>query len=82
MGYGDFKLLAAFGAWFGWQLLPQIIIVSSLAGAVIGITLILVRRHEQGKPIPFGPYLAVAGVIALFFGQQINHWYLALTGMA
>jgi len=82
MGYGDFKLLAAFGAWFGWQLLPQIIIVSSLAGAVIGITLILVRRHEQGKPIPFGPYLAVAGVIALFFGPQINHWYLALTGMA
>ena len=82
MGYGDFKLLAAFGAWFGWQLLPQIIIISSLAGAVIGITLILVRRHEQGKPIPFGPYLAVAGVIALFFGQQINHWYLGLTGMA
>ena len=82
MGYGDFKLLAAFGAWFGWQLLPQIIIISSMAGALIGITLILVRRHEQGKPIPFGPYLAIAGVIALFFGQPINHWYLSLTGMA
>jgi leader peptidase (prepilin peptidase)/N-methyltransferase len=82
MGYGDFKLLAAFGAWFGWQLLPQIIIISSLAGALIGITLILLRRHEQGKPIPFGPYLTIAGAVALFFGQPINHWYLSLTGLA
>jgi leader peptidase (prepilin peptidase)/N-methyltransferase len=82
MGYGDFKLLAAFGAWFGWQLLPQIIIISSLAGALIGITLILLRRHEQGKPIPFGPYLTIAGAVALFFGQPINNWYLSLTGLA
>ena len=82
MGYGDFKLLAAFGAWFGWQMLAQILILSSLAGAVIGVTLILVRRHEQGNPIPFGPYLAIAGVIALFFGQQINDWYLDIAGLA
>lgn len=81
MGYGDFKLLAALGAWFGWQLLAQILILSSLAGALIGITLILVRRHAHDVPIPFGPYLAIAGVIALFFGQQINAWYLGLAGL-
>ncbi|MEJ2308648.1 MAG: A24 family peptidase [Gammaproteobacteria bacterium] len=81
MGYGDFKLLAAFGAWFGWQLLAQILILSSMAGALIGISLILVRRHEHDVPIPFGPYLALAGVIALFFGQQINAWYLGFAGL-
>lgn len=82
MGYGDFKLLAAFGAWFGWQLLPQIILLASLAGAAIGISLIIFKRHEQGNPIPFGPYLAIAGMIALFFGDSINHWYLGIAGLA
>ena len=76
MGYGDFKLLAALGAWLGWQSLPLILILSSVVGAVVGITLMLLRRHQQGNPIPFGPYLAMAGWIALIWGESITHWYL------
>ncbi len=78
MGYGDFKLLAALGAWFGWQMLPLIILLSSLVGAVIGITLIVVMRHGRNIPIPFGPYLAGAGLITLFWGQQLTQMYLQL----
>lgn len=78
MGYGDFKLLAAIGAWLGWQLLPQVILLSSLVGAVVGITLIVVARHGRNVPIPFGPYLAAAGLIALFWGKSINQAYLGL----
>ncbi|MEZ5504212.1 MAG: A24 family peptidase [Halioglobus sp.] len=69
MGYGDFKLLAALGAWLGWQMLPEIILVSSLVGAVCGIALMLVKRRGREIPIPFGPYLAVAGWLALLFGD-------------
>ena len=76
MGYGDFKLLAALGAWLGWQSLPLILILSSMVGAVAGISLMLQRRHQQGNPIPFGPYLAMAGWIALIWGESITHWYL------
>lgn len=76
MGYGDFKLLAALGAWLGWQALPIVLLLSSLVGAVIGIGLILLRNHHQGKPIPFGPYLAIAGWIALLWGDSITRWYL------
>lgn len=76
MGYGDFKLLAMFGAWLGWQLLPVIIFLSSVAGAVIGISLIALKRHDKNIPIPFGPYLAIAGWIALLWGQEINLAYL------
>jgi len=76
MGYGDFKLLAALGAWLGWQALPLILILSSLVGAIVGITLLLLRRHQQGNPIPFGPYLAMAGWIALLWGNNITTWYL------
>src|SRR5574344_1951821 len=76
MGYGDFKLLAALGAWLGWQSLPLILILSSVVGAVVGITLMLLRRHQQGNPIPFGPYLAMAGWIALIWGESITRWYL------
>ena len=76
MGYGDFKLLAALGAWLGWQALPLILILSSLVGAIVGITLLLLRRHQQGNPIPFGPYLAMAGWIALLWGNDITTWYL------
>ncbi|WP_409421112.1 A24 family peptidase [Pseudaeromonas sp. ZJS20] len=76
MGYGDFKLLAALGAWLGWQSLPLILILSSLVGAAIGISLLLLRRHQAGKPIPFGPYLTLAGFIALNWGDAILHWYL------
>lgn len=78
MGYGDFKLLAAIGAWLGWQLLPLVILLSSLVGAVVGIALIVLARHGRNVPIPFGPYLAAAGMIALFWGKTLNQTYLGL----
>jgi hypothetical protein len=71
MGYGDFKLLGALGAWMGWQMLPLIILFSAFAGAVVGIVLIAVRGRDRNIPIPFGPYLAAAGWIALMWGPQI-----------
>ena len=77
MGFGDFKLLAAIGAWFGWKLLPLVILLSSAVGAVIGIALILLRRQDKTKPIPFGPYLAIAGWIAMLYGNDLTRWYLA-----
>ena len=76
MGYGDFKLLALFGAWFGWEQLPLIIILSSATGAVIGILMIIFTKQERNTPIPFGPYLAIAGWISMIWGQQIISWYL------
>jgi leader peptidase (prepilin peptidase)/N-methyltransferase len=78
MGYGDFKLLAAIGAWLGWKMLPLTVLASSLVGAVIGIGLIAFAKHAREKPIPFGPYLAVAGLIAMFWGEPINRYYLNL----
>ena len=77
MGYGDFKLLAALGAWLGWQMLPLIILLSAFVGAAVGIALIVFRRHDRRVPIPFGPYLAAAGWIAMLYGQQIVDRYLA-----
>lgn len=77
MGYGDFKLLAAIGAWFGWQLLPAVILLSSVLGAVIGIGLITFAKRGRETPMPFGPFLAIGGVAALFFGQQLASLYLA-----
>ena len=76
MGYGDFKLLAALGAWLGWQMLPLIILLSAVVGAVTGIALIALQRHERSVPIPFGPYLAAAGWIAMLWGREIINWYL------
>ncbi|WP_196157058.1 A24 family peptidase [Reinekea sp. G2M2-21] len=76
MGHGDFKLFAAFGAWFGWQALPLIILLSSLVGAVVGIVLIIALGRDKQVPIPFGPYLCGAAVVYLFWGQQIMSWYL------
>ena len=76
MGYGDFKLLALFGAWFGWEQLPLIIILSSATGAIIGITMMLIKKHQREQPIPFGPYLAIAGWICMLWGSQITDWYL------
>lgn len=76
MGYGDFKLLAALGAWLGWSLLPIIILLSSLVGAIVGISLIVLRQHKRETPIPFGPYLAAAGWIALIWGHEINTVYI------
>jgi leader peptidase (prepilin peptidase)/N-methyltransferase len=78
MGYGDFKLLAAIGAWLGWKMLPLTILLSSAVGAVVGIALILFGQHGRNVPIPFGPYLAAAGALALFFGEALTRRYLAL----
>ncbi len=78
MGFGDFKLLAAIGAWLGWTMLPLVILLSSLVGAIVGISLMLFRSHQRDTPIPFGPYLAAAGVIALFWGQPLTQTYLRL----
>lgn len=78
MGYGDFKLLAAIGAWLGWQVLPLVILMSSFVGVIIYISLMALGRHNRETPIPFGPYLAIAGVITLFHGPAINRLYLNL----
>ena len=75
MGYGDFKLLALLGAWLGWQYLPQIILISTFLGSFIGINLIIFKKLNKEKPIPFGPYLAVAGWIAMLWGDHINQSY-------
>jgi len=76
MGYGDFKLLAALGAWLGWQMLPLIVLLSSFVGAIIGIGLVVFRGRDHQIPLAFGPYLAIAGVIALFFGRSLVSLYL------
>lgn len=81
MGYGDFKLLALFGAWLGWQSLPVIILLSSLVGSVIGIAMVVLVNRDHRIPIPFGPYLAMAGWIALLWGHDINQLYLTQVGL-
>lgn len=78
MGYGDFKLLAAIGAWLGWSMLPLVILASSFVGAVVGIAMMVLRRHARGAPMPFGPYLAAAGLIGLLWGAELTGRYLAL----
>ena len=77
MGFGDFKLLAALGAWMGWQQLPLIIVLSSVVGAMYGILSILLAGKDKNKPIPFGPYLAIAGWIAFFWGDNLKQLYLS-----
>jgi leader peptidase (prepilin peptidase)/N-methyltransferase len=76
MGYGDFKLLAALGAWLGWQMLPLIVLLSSLVGATIGISLVVFKGRDHQIPLAFGPFLAIAGAIALFFGRSLVAFYL------
>ena len=76
MGHGDFKLLGLFGAWLGWQALPLIVLLSSAVGAAVGIVLILTGKLERGKPMPFGPYIAAAGWIAILWGERITSAYL------
>lgn len=78
MGYGDFKLLSAIGAWLGWSMLPLVILLSSLVGATVGIGLILAARLKKNIPIPFGPYLVGGAFIALFWGEKLNHVYFGL----
>ena len=80
MGFGDFKLLAALGAWFGWQAIPLIIILSSFVGAFIGILLILLKKQGREVPMHFGPYLAGAGLLTLFYGDQLTATYFSLIG--
>ena len=81
MGYGDFKLFGALGAWMGWQMLPLVLLLSAFTGAVVGIALIVARGRDRNIPIPFGPYLAAAGWIALMWGPQIVGGYLSLSGL-
>ena len=76
MGYGDFKLVAVFGAWIGWKLLPLLILMASAVGAIIGISLIVMKKNQRQQAIPFGPYLAIAGWITILYGEQIWAWYL------
>ena len=77
MGHGDFKLLAMLGAWMGWKMLFVIVLTSSLVGAVVGISMILLKQTSRRTQIPFGPYLAAAGWIALLYGEQLNRWYFS-----
>ena len=81
MGAGDFKLLAALGAWLGWQYLPMIILLSSLVGAIVGLACIALKRMGAQAPMAFGPYLAGAGLLALLYGQQIQDWYFQMAGL-
>jgi leader peptidase (prepilin peptidase)/N-methyltransferase len=81
MGYGDFKLLGALGAWLGWERLPLIVLLSACVGAVVGVGLIALRRHARGKPIPFGPFLAGGGWVAMLYGDSIIHAYLDFAGI-
>jgi leader peptidase (prepilin peptidase)/N-methyltransferase len=81
MGYGDFKLLAALGAWYGWQMLPLTVLLSTVVGAVVGVALIIAGRRDRQTAIPFGPYLAAAGWISLLWGNDIMDFYLATSGL-
>ncbi len=78
MGYGDFKLMGALGAWLGWQLLPQVVLLSAVVGAAVGMTLMAARKAEWSSKIPFGPYIAGAGWIAMIWGAEINRTYLGM----
>lgn len=82
MGAGDFKLLAAIGAWFGWQMLPLVILLAAGAGAIAGLSWVLIVGRDKNLPIAFGPYLAAAGWITMLWGQQINNWYLNYSGLS
>lgn len=81
MGHGDFKLMALLGAWFGWVYLPQIVMISAVLGSIIGVSLILVKKADGNMAIPFGPYIAIAGWVAMLWGDEINHTYLRLSGL-
>jgi leader peptidase (prepilin peptidase)/N-methyltransferase len=81
MGYGDFKLLAALGAWLGWQQLPLVLVLSAGVGAVVGVAMVLFLRHDKRIPIPFGPYLASAGLLSFYLGEPILRFYLGSTGL-
>ena len=81
MGYGDFKLLAALGAWLGWQMLPLVVLLSSVVGAVVGVLLMAIKRHKKDQPLPFGPFIAAAGWITLLWGDSLINYYLKSSGL-
>jgi leader peptidase (prepilin peptidase)/N-methyltransferase len=81
MGYGDFKLFAAVGAWLGWKLLPLVILLSAATGAILGISMIVLRGRDRSTPMPFGPYLAAAGWLAMMYGDVLVNGYLRLSGL-
>lgn len=81
LGYGDFKLLAMLGAWLGWQMLPLIVLISSFMGAVFGISWIFFKQKDKNTPIPFGPFLAIAGFIALLWGSYLNRFYIQMMNL-
>ncbi len=81
MGYGDFKLFAALGAWLGWKLLPLIIVLSAATGAILGLLMIAVQGRDRRAPIPFGPYLAAAGWLAMMYGDSLVNGYLRISGL-
>jgi leader peptidase (prepilin peptidase)/N-methyltransferase len=81
MGYGDFKLFAALGAWLGWKLLPLVILLSAATGAVLGILMIVLRGRDKSVPMPFGPYLAAAGWLAMMYGERVMDTYLRVSGL-
>lgn len=78
MGYGDFKLLAALGAWFGWQAIPMMILLSSFVGAALGLAILVAKQQGRDTPMPFGPYLVGAGLLTLFFGDSLLNQYMAM----
>jgi leader peptidase (prepilin peptidase) / N-methyltransferase len=82
MGYGDFKLFAALGAWLGWKVLPMIIVLSAATGAVLGILMIVLRGRDRRAPMPFGPYLAAAGWLAMMYGDSLLNGYLRISGLS
>jgi leader peptidase (prepilin peptidase) / N-methyltransferase len=82
MGYGDFKLFAALGAWLGWKLLPLVILLSAAAGAILGILMIVLRGRDRSAPMPFGPYLAAAGWLAMMYGDVLVSSYLRVSGLS
>jgi leader peptidase (prepilin peptidase)/N-methyltransferase len=81
MGYGDFKLFAALGAWLGWKVLPMVIVLSAATGAVLGILMIVLRGRDRRAPMPFGPYLAAAGWLAMMYGDSLLNGYLRIAGL-
>jgi leader peptidase (prepilin peptidase)/N-methyltransferase len=81
MGYGDFKLFAALGAWLGWKVLPLVILLSAATGAGLGILMIMLRGRDRAAPMPFGPYLAAAGWLAMMYGDSLVSGYLRLSGL-
>lgn len=81
MGYGDFKLFACIGAWLGWQALPLVILLAALCGTIVGVGMMVIKQHDKSQPIPFGPFLCAAGLVAMLWGPEITNAYLQFAGL-